>query len=109
LKGCVRVEVQSPGDVLDVTAKRGEDGKLLQIQVVNVGARPIEARLRVDGFTPAKAVGQVVELSGKPEAVNTAAEPRRVVPRAREWRHGLSDGATRYTFPAHSFTVLRLE
>jgi alpha-L-arabinofuranosidase len=92
-----------------VTAKRSEDGRLLQIQVVNVGARPIEASLRVDAFTPGKDAAQVVELSGKLDDVNTAAQPRRVAPRAREWRHGLTDGAARYTFPAHSFTVLRLE
>jgi alpha-L-arabinofuranosidase len=107
LKECVKVEVK--GDGLDVTAKRGADGKLLQIQVVNVGAKPIEARLRIDGFTPGKAFAQVVELSGELGAVNTAAEPERVRPRTREWRHGLGGGAVRTTFPAHSFTVLRLE
>jgi alpha-L-arabinofuranosidase len=107
LKECVKVEVK--GDGLDVTAKRDADGKLLQIQVVNVGARPVEASLRIDGFTPGKAVGRVVELSGKLEAENSAAEPRRVKPQEREWRHGLSEGAARTTFPAHSFTVLRLE
>ena len=32
LKECVKVEVQSPGDVLDVTAKRGEDGKLYRFR-----------------------------------------------------------------------------
>jgi alpha-L-arabinofuranosidase len=109
LKVCVKSEVQSPGNVLDVTAMRDEDGKLLQIQVVNVGAQPVEASLRIDGFTPGKAAGQVVELSRELGAVNTAAEPRRVAPRTQEWRHGLIGGTTRYTFPAHSFTVLRLE
>jgi hypothetical protein len=105
---CVKSEVRSPGDVLDVTAKRAEDGKRLQIQVVNVGPRAVEASIQVDGFTPSKPVAQVVELSGKLDDVNTAAEPKRVAPRSKEWRHGLPDGA-RYTFPAHSFTVLRLE
>ena len=105
----VKTEVTGPGNVMDVTAKRGADGKILQIQVVNIGDKPIEATLRIDGFRPANAAAQVVELSGELAAVNTAAEPNRVRPRHKEWRHGLADGATRYTFPAHSFTVLRLE
>jgi hypothetical protein len=106
---CVQAEVHSPGDMLDVTAKRSADGKRLQLQVVNVGARPVEARVRVDGFKPGKAVARVVELSGRLDAVNTAGGPRRVVPQNKEWRHGLAEGEGRYTFPAHSFTVLRLE
>jgi alpha-L-arabinofuranosidase len=106
---CVQSEARSPGDVLDVTAKRSDDGKRVQIQVVNVGPRPVEAGIRVEGFAPAKAVARVVELSGKLDEVNTAAAPERVVPKDKEWRHGLSDGGARYTFPAHSFTVLRLE
>src|SRR5262249_39885361 len=105
----IKAEVQSPDDVLDVTAKRSEDGKSLQIQVVNVGAKPIEARLTIEGFRPGKPAAQVVELSGKLADVSTAAERQGVVPRNREWRHGLAEGPALYTFPAHSFTVLRLE
>jgi hypothetical protein len=105
---CVKVVAEGVGDGLDVTAMRDEDGKVLQLQVVNIGARPVEARVRVDGFTPKKAVAGVVELAGKLDGVNTAAEPRRVAPKEKEWRHGLPD-AGRYTFPAYSFTVLRLE
>jgi alpha-L-arabinofuranosidase len=105
---CVKSEVRSPGDALDVTAKRAEDGKRLQIQVVNVGPRAVEASITIEGFTPAKPVAEVVELSGKLDEANTAAEPKRVAPRTKEWRHGLGAGA-RYTFPVHSFTVLRLE
>jgi hypothetical protein len=106
---CVKSEVRSPGDVLDVTAKRSEDGKRLQIQVVNPSPRAVEAGITLEGFKPGKPTAEVVELSGKLDEVNTAAEPKRVVPRSKEWRHGRGDGGGRYTFPAHSFTVLRLE
>jgi alpha-N-arabinofuranosidase len=105
---CVKAEARGAGDAFDVTATRDEEGKTLQIQVVNYGTRPVEARIRVEGFTPGKAVARVVELSGKLDEVNTAAEPRRVAPRETEWRHGLPDGGL-YSFPAYSFTVLRLE
>jgi alpha-L-arabinofuranosidase len=99
---------RSPGDVLDVTAKRGEDGKRLQLQVVNAGPRAVETSITVEGFKPARPVAEGVELSGKLDEVNTAAEPKRVAPRAKVRRHGLGDGS-RYTFPAYSFTVLRPE
>jgi hypothetical protein len=106
---CVKVEAQSSGGVLDVTATRDEDGKLLQIQVVHLGTQPLEAKIRVDGFKPRAAVARVAELSGQLDEVNTAAKPQRVAPRNKEWRHGLTDGEGRYTFPAHSVTVVRLE
>jgi hypothetical protein len=48
-------------------------------------------------------------LTGKPDDVNTAVEPRRVAPKSGEWRHGLTDDGGRYTFPAYSVTVVRLE
>ncbi len=105
---CVKAEFKSPGNALDVTVTRNADGKVLQIQVVNVGAKAVETAIRVDGFKPAKDVARVTELAGKLDDVNTASEPRRVMPRAIEWKHKADDGA-RYTFPAHSFTVLRLE
>jgi hypothetical protein len=105
---CVKTDVRSPGDVLDVTCKRSEDGKRLQIQVVNVGPRAIEASLAIQGFTPTNPIAEVVELSGPLDAVNSAAEPGRVRPRTREWRHGQRD-SVRYSFPAHSFSVIRLE
>jgi hypothetical protein len=41
--------------------------------------------------------------------VNTAAEPRRVVPARREWRPGFAGGAAEYIFPPHSFTIIRFE
>jgi alpha-L-arabinofuranosidase len=108
-KEVVKAEAKSPGGVLDVAAVRAADGKLLQIQVVNVGAGPVEATLRLEGFRPAGAVAKVVEVSGKLDATNTAARPRQVIPQEKEWRHGLEDGGARYTFPAYSLTVLRLE
>jgi alpha-L-arabinofuranosidase len=109
LPQCVKAEVEGAGDALDVTARRDDDGKVLQIQVVNTGAKAIEARVRVNGFKPTKAVAHVTEVSGKLDDVNTAAEPRRVMPRNTEWRHGLAEDGGRYTFPPYSVTILRLE
>jgi hypothetical protein len=45
-------------------------------------------------------------LAGPADAVNTAAEPNRWVPRRFEWRQETAGAAVPYTFPARSFTVL---
>ncbi|MBO0698424.1 MAG: DUF1080 domain-containing protein [Zavarzinella sp.] len=105
----VRAEATSPGNALDVTAKVDEKGTVLQLQVVNLDAKPVATALRVTGFVPGKEEAGVVELAGDLTAVNTAAEPRRVAPVERPWRHRFRDGAAEYTFPAHSFTIIRLE
>jgi alpha-L-arabinofuranosidase len=105
----VSAEVTSPGGALDVTAKADEKGTVLQLQVVNLDAKPVAAALRVNGLTPTRPTARVVELAGKLADVNTAAEPRKVAPADREWRPDFKDGAAGYTFPPHSFTIIRLE
>jgi alpha-L-arabinofuranosidase len=105
----VEAHVTSPGNALDVTAKSDERGTVLQLQVVNPDDKPKTTTLRLGGFVPKNAVAKVAELAGPLDAVNTVTEPRKVVPAEREWRHRLTDGAAEYTFPAHSFTILRFE
>jgi hypothetical protein len=85
------------------------DGKSIVLQVVILSANPIASQIRIDGFAPSKAAAAVEELAGALAARNTAAQPTRIAPRQVEWKHGTKDGAATYTFPAHSFTVIRLE
>jgi alpha-L-arabinofuranosidase len=105
----VATESTSPGDALDVTATRDEEGKALVLKVVNIAARPVSAELRLSGFTPKGREADVETLSGPPEAVNTAEQPERFTPVSTRWRHELDAGRASYTFPAHSFTVMRFE
>jgi hypothetical protein len=56
-----------------------------------------------------KPVAEAIELSGGFEAVNTAAESEKIVPKQSQWQHGIKDGKTTRVFPAYSFTVLRFE
>jgi len=105
----VKSAVQSPGDQLDVSAKRSEDGRTVVLQVVNIGNQPKPATIRLEGFTPSKPVASCEELAGPLEAVNTAENPERIVPRRSAWPHGAANGPTRFTFAPHSFTVLRFE
>ncbi len=109
LPNCVKAEVQCPGDSLDVTAKTSGDGKSLSLQVVNLAGRPVATRIALDGFVAASPSATSIELAGQLDDVNTPENPERIKPRRSTWRHGLSGGSTDYTFPPHSFTILRFE
>jgi len=43
------------------------------------------------------------------DEVNTAQDPEHIQPTFGEWRHQRGDGRARYTFPPHSFTMIRFE
>jgi alpha-L-arabinofuranosidase len=109
LPRCVRADVDSPGNALDVTAKVSTDGKVLQLQVVNLDARPVKTWVDLGGFTPARPAVRVIELAGRLEDENTPEQPRRIVPRRRDVPLGLTGGRLEHTFPPYSFTILRLE
>jgi alpha-L-arabinofuranosidase len=109
LPQCVRAEVSSPGDALDVTATASDNGKILQLQVVNVEGRPVKTAVVLEGFMPARPSAQVTELSGALDDVNTPENPRRITPKAREWIHQAKGGRLEYTFPPYSFTLIRLQ
>ena len=105
LPNCVKAEVQSPEDSLDVTAKTSADGKSLSLQVVNL-ARPIATRIALDGFVPVSPTATGIELAGQLDDVNAPENSERIKPRQSTWRHGLSGGSMDYTFPPYSFTIL---
>lgn len=105
----VKSEVRNAGDTLDVSAKRSEDGKTLVLQVVNFSAQPVEAVIRLEGFAPSQPVARIEELAGPLDARNTADNPHRITTRAKEWRHGITNGMATCRLPPHSFTVARFE
>ena len=103
------VKVEGGGGKLHVAAARSKDGKALVLRVVNTSDKAIAARLAIDGFEPSKPLAAIEELAGPSDAVNTAKEPRRLVPKARQWRHDLGGKSPAYTVPARSFAVLTFE
>jgi len=109
LPQCVRADAHGPADALDVTAKVDPNRKILQLQVVNLDGRPVSAQVDLGGFLPAGPTMRVTDLAGRLEDENTAAEPQRIVPRERRLPHAIRGGRLEYTFPAFSFTILRLE
>jgi alpha-L-arabinofuranosidase len=102
------VKAESPDRDIDVSATKSEDGKTLVLQVVNVGGKVATLPLKVSGFVPTKSGAQVVTLEGSLDARSTASTPETIKPATVEWHHDLEDGKTTVTFPAHSFTVIRL-
>jgi len=105
----VQCEVAAAGTKLNANSKRSEDGKTLLLQVVNPGGEAVTARINLSGFNPTKSTAELTELSGPPEAANSADRPDAIVPRHAQWQHGLSEGRAAYKFPAYSVTFLRFE
>jgi alpha-L-arabinofuranosidase len=74
---------------------------------VNSGEKTAAAPLAITGFVPEKSLAHVLTLEGPLNALNTANTPESIKPVISEWTHGLENGETKITFPAHSFTVVR--
>jgi len=106
LVGC---EVSGQKGNLDANAKLSEDGKTLVLQVVNPTDTAVTVRIRITGFTPIKPEAQATDLSGPLDAINLAGKTDAIVPRQNAWERQINNGSTIRTFPACSFTVLRLE
>ena len=104
----VRVEatVSAGADAIDTVARTSADGRVLALQVTNVSDRPKSAVLHLNGFTPS-GPAQVTGITGPLEGVNTATDTGNILPHERQWAGSFHDGAAEYTFPAHSFTILR--
>jgi alpha-L-arabinofuranosidase len=102
----VESETTSPDSDLDVTATRSKDGKTLVIKVVNVGVSPHTASVRLEGSRVPAPHAEVWKLTGTLKSVNLPALPERV----RSHRSQFDGAASQfeYTFPAHSYTILRL-
>jgi alpha-L-arabinofuranosidase len=105
----VESSVHERGQNLKVSAQRSQDGKTLVLQIVNISDQPIPAAIHLGGFTPANPTARIEQLAGSLDAVNTAQEPDLIKPVVIPWRHGFEQGDAHYSFPAHSFTVIRIE
>lgn len=100
----LRVVSRVTGD-LDVTAMRSEDGKTLVFSVVNITAKSESAAIEIGGMGRVDPFAEVWTLSGDLKAVNAPEEPERAHP---EQTRIAAMNQLSYTFPAHSFVILRL-
>jgi alpha-L-arabinofuranosidase len=93
---------------LDVSASKSEDGKTLVLQIVNAGDKAVTLPLEITGLVPTKASATVVTLEGALDDHNTANAPKKIQPAVSVWQPRPAAGAATLTFPAHSFSVIRL-
>ncbi len=93
---------------LDVLASRSENGKSLELEVVNLGEA---ASVTVDlgGFVRTRDTARVTELTGALDAVNTAEKPQNIVSKQSHQAIDLNEGSLHRELPAHSFTIMRFE
>jgi alpha-N-arabinofuranosidase len=110
----LRVEPEAPtyatdGDdavsVLEATAVHDGD-EALTVFAVNRAAEPLALRCLLQRLGSPELVEHLI-LDGDPEAVNTAEEPDRVVPRRSDGAR-VEAGELRVELPPRSWNVLRL-
>jgi len=104
----IRCDVEGAGNGLDVTAARSADGRMLSLQIVNVGAA-VSASIKLEHFLPASPDAVVTELAGPLEETNDAEHPDHIQPRSMIWPHSFAGGEMKRTLPARSFTVINFE
>ena len=103
----LRVEsaATSPGNDLDVTAMRSEDGKTLVLSVANCGDQAHSAAIDLGSFAPASRA-DVTTLVGQPGDINTPEQPTRIAPKRAVLL--IHDKPFTVMFPAHSYTVMEV-
>ncbi|BDI32792.1 alpha-L-arabinofuranosidase [Capsulimonas corticalis] len=101
---CVQSSVENSGDLF-VSAARGKDGKSLILSVVNVGPAATEAAVSLQGFDGVKSA-ETWTLAGDMAAVNAPAGLEEIRPQRD--RRSVRGAEFSYTFPAHSYLVMRL-
>ncbi|MCK5172323.1 MAG: hypothetical protein KAR47_02970, partial [Planctomycetes bacterium] len=68
-----------------------------------------KTKISIAGFATVKPVARVIQIQGDLEDENTAAEPGRIAPVERDWKHNIAGGTTAFTFAPYSFTILRFD
>ena len=91
--------------LLDVTATRSANGKIMVIHVVNSGDAEISTDITLSNFPNRKAEVNTLTLAGKLSAINTPFEPEKIKPVKRVLYN--AGDTMNYNFPAHSYTILR--
>lgn len=94
------------GTGLDVTATKSLDGRTLCLHVVNLASTSDSTQLKISNFPGVRSVAQAWTLAGNPNDTNSPTGPTAIQPVVRNI--GSVGSSFTYTFPASSYTVLRL-
>lgn len=106
---CVESYVDSYLNSLDVTACRSEDGKKLSLRVVNLDQWDITADINLMSYIPTESQAQILQIRGNLEDRNTDEYPHKIIPAESKLQIQTEPEATKYTFPAYSFTIINFE
>jgi alpha-L-arabinofuranosidase len=91
---------------LDVTATRSQNGKVLVLHIINPGDTACAANIGIQHFSFTQPVA-VSTLAGNLADENTVTQPEKV--HTKHTQLPVPRNGIRYTFPAHSYTILRFE
>ena len=104
----VKVECESEENALNVVARIDTDGRTLIVQVVNLAAIPVAAKVSISNFVPDGPTAQIIQLIGDPDGTNSADAPTRIAPKKSDWEHQISSGNATLEFAPYSFTLIRI-
>jgi alpha-L-arabinofuranosidase len=89
-----------------VASRDSRSGEII-VKMVNVTDTPQETAVKIEGVKKVRSTGTAIVLtSGSPADENTLDQPQKVAPVRQKLQNAAQN--FRYTFPAHSLTVLRL-
>jgi alpha-N-arabinofuranosidase len=96
---------KSPAAVFASAAYVSASHELI-VHVVNTSDNPVDTAINLRGTARVEPAGAATVLAGDPKATNSIDQPNSVTPKQEK----ISDAAAsfRRTFPAHSFTIVRL-
>jgi alpha-L-arabinofuranosidase len=106
---CVDAKIEGPQDVLDVTATRSDDGRIIQLQVVNMKDQPVDGNIAFGKWVPKGSQYKVEWIAGDLSDKNTEENPKNVVSHKAKKTLKSADGVLSHRFPAYSFSILRFE
>jgi alpha-L-arabinofuranosidase len=101
----VESSVESPGNDLNVSTTRSENGDALVLMVANCGSAGHTAQIDLRGFTPQTPV-RILTLSGEPNSANLPESPKLISPKQSEQKT-ISSPFVQF-FPAYSYTVVKM-
>ena len=101
------VNTMSSNPAVTVTAKLS--GSVMTLEVTNSSDQAQTPDIALTGYLPSSLTAQVTQLAGGRGQTNSANDVNQVVPQQTSQEVTLSGNVMRHTFPANSFTILRLQ
>jgi alpha-L-arabinofuranosidase len=92
----------------DFTVTARTDGNVLALEVINMSASAQAPLISLVGYTPVSNTAQVTQLTGSLGDENAASDVNLITPQQSSTLLAVNSGTFAYSFPANSFTIVRL-